>query len=326
MTSSIQTQVTLPLRVALRVVLQGIRVRFGRSVVTVMGVALGIAFLMSILTGQVIKTGVAGEQALRNEATRMFNFFVAEAGLPKGMVLGIVELGALNTVEDRLLAKIEAAGPRDIRRGNEAGDGATALLVIGEGAVDDVHILSLLKNARHKIVFTTRKEHGVVSDSDTKGLLLARELRPDELEKAVQERRQARFRNLWIVTIALFVTVIGITNSMLMSVTERFREIGTMKCLGALSLFVRHMFLIESSLVGLVGSLVGALVGAMFSLIAYAFTYGPGLVFESLDPLRLLLYFVLCVVAGIVLAVVAALYPARLASRMLPAHALRSEI
>jgi len=322
----IATQVKLPLSVALKVVRQGIAVRFGRSVVTVMGVALGIAFLMSILAGQVIKAGVAGEQALRNETTRMYNFFVAEAGLPQGMVMGVVELGPLSSVEQRLFARIEGSGPQEIRRGETAGEGATALLVLGAGAVDAGRLQGLLSGARHKLVFSTRKEQGVRGDAQVRTVVLSRELSAEEIADMETEARKGRFRNIWIVVIALFVTVIGITNSILMSVTERFREIGTMKCLGALSFFVRQMFLIESSLVGLVGSVAGALAGALFAIVAYAFTYGFGLVLESLNPLRMLLYLALCIVVGMVLAVVAALYPARIASRMLPAHALRSEI
>ena len=52
MERQIHNQVRLPNRVALQVVMQGIRVRFGRSLVTLSGVALGVAFLMSIFTGQ----------------------------------------------------------------------------------------------------------------------------------------------------------------------------------------------------------------------------------------------------------------------------------
>jgi len=326
MTSAIPTQVKLPLAVALKVVLQGIRVRFGRSIVTVMGVALGIAFLMSILAGQVIKAGVAGEQALRNETSRMYNFFVAEAGLPQGIVLGLIEVGGLNEVEQRLLARIEEAQPQDLRKGPTAGEGATALLVLGQGRAMDAVVRRQLEQMKHRLIFSTRASHDIVAAADTRVVVLDRELSAEEAEDMAEEARKGRFRNIWIVVIALFVTVIGITNSMLMSVTERFREIGAMKCLGALSLFVRHMFLIESSLVGMVGSVAGAIVGALFSIVAYAFTYGFGLVIKSLDPLRLLLYLALCMVVGMMLAVVAALYPARFASRMLPAHALRSEI
>ena len=54
-------------------------------------------------------------------------------------------------------------------------------------------------------------------------------------------------RQAWLVTISLLVCVIGIANAMLMSVTERYKEIGTMKCLGALDLFVVELFLLESA-------------------------------------------------------------------------------
>jgi hypothetical protein len=322
----IPTQIKLDLRIAFKVVMQGIKVRFGRSIVTVMGVALGIAFLMSILAGQVIKAGVAGEQGVRDEVSRMFNFFVAEAGVPEGLVLGLVDHGTLSEVEQRLLARIEAAGPREIRRGEAAGQGATALLVLGDGVVTDAQFAARLGDARHKLVFLTRTTQGRPSGEDVRSVMLEREPSEEELLERQEEAGKARFRNIWIVVIALFVTVIGITNSMLMSVTERFREIGTMKCLWAMSAFVRQMFLIESSLVGLIGAVAGAIVGTAFSVVAYSVTYGFGLVLESLDPLRLLLYMVVCMVVGMVLAVVAALYPARFASKMLPAHALRSEI
>src|SRR5262249_18468586 len=49
----------------------------------------------------------------------------------------------------------------------------------------------------------------------------------------------------WLITLALLVAFVGILNAMLMSVTERFREIGTMKCLGALDSFIVKLFLIE---------------------------------------------------------------------------------
>ncbi|MEI8350990.1 MAG: ABC transporter permease [bacterium] len=343
---AIKSQIELPLKVAFRVVLQGIRVRFGRSVVTVLGVALGIAFLMSILTGQVIKSGVVGEQEARNEARRMYNTFVAEAGLPRGVVLGILQLGPVNEAETRVLKEILAGGVEKARwcpssadrlpalpgtpvqqcERDSLGEGATALLVVGQGAPGPIEVGGILGGARNRLVFAARKAHALSLSGGDKVVLLERELRPDEVTKAAADLRKAGFRNLWIVTIALFVTVIGIANSMLMSVTERFREIGTMKCLGALSTFVRQMFLVESSLIGLVGAVAGAVVGALFSIVAYALTYGFGMVIHSLDPARLALWFVVCVVAGVSLAVMAALYPSRFASRMLPAHALRSEV
>ncbi len=115
---------------------------------------------------------------------------------------------------------------------------------------------------------------------------------------------------------------------MLMSVTERFREIGTMKCLGALSGFIRQIFLFESCLIGAAGGLAGSLVGALFSMLIYAFTFGFGLVTTSLAGAVgvLVLYLALAFGAGVVLSIIAAIYPANVASRMVPADALRSNV
>jgi putative ABC transport system permease protein len=127
-------------------------------------------------------------------------------------------------------------------------------------------------------------------------------------------------KNTWLVVMSLLVCVVGITNSMLMSVTERFKEIGTMKCLGALDSFIIRLFLIESALLGFFGSLVGALVGGLFMLLT-AIGY-----FGSFNWGMFLLYIGACVVIGTVLSVVAAVPPAMRAAKMQAADAMRSEI
>src|SRR5690349_337857 len=84
------------------------------------------------------------------------------------------------------------------------------------------------------------------------------------LDKAVQgpniEPSDAARLN-WLVALSLAVCVVGITNSMLMSVSERFREIGTMKCLGALSQFIVKIFMIEAIAMGAIASGMGWVVG-----------------------------------------------------------------
>ena len=60
--------------------LSGIRIRFGRSLVTVSGVVLGIAFLMSNLTGQLIKQSIAKESAERNTVNLMQSLVQSEIG------------------------------------------------------------------------------------------------------------------------------------------------------------------------------------------------------------------------------------------------------
>jgi ABC-type lipoprotein release transport system permease subunit len=121
---------------------------------------------------------------------------------------------------------------------------------------------------------------------------------------------------------------------MLMSVTERFREIGTMKCLGALDSFIVKLFLIESSLQGVVGSLLGAFIGlglaftrALFTFKATDLATGEAhwLAMEFFPGLKLFAWMAVAIVVGIVLSVVAAIYPAMRAAKMAPVDAMRAE-
>jgi cell division protein FtsX len=127
-------------------------------------------------------------------------------------------------------------------------------------------------------------------------------------------------KNTWLVAMSLLVSVVGITNSMLMSVTERYKEIGTMKCLGALDNFIVKLFLLESGMLGFFGSLVGALLGALAMLLT-----GLG-VLGSLDWKSLLVHLVFCVAIGTFLSIIAAVAPALKASHMQAADAMRSEV
>jgi ABC-type antimicrobial peptide transport system permease subunit len=135
----------------------------------------------------------------------------------------------------------------------------------------------------------------------------------------------ARIQTRWMVTLALLVSFVGIFNAMLLSVTERFKEIGTMKCLGALDSLVMKLFLLESAFQGLVGTLVGILVGVTLALIESASLVG-GAVWGLMPYSALARYVVICLLAGTVITVVAALYPAWRASRMQPVEAMRMEV
>ncbi len=343
----IPMQVRLPVSVALEVVLQGIRIRLGRSFVTITGVVCGIAFLMSILTGQIIKSGVKEEDAKRMEIVRMENFLLADAGGLESRPVALAVSGPLDEIETRFLLRQVSGAPwryrvtaadaarlpdalRPLAETVDAGDllaNQAVLFMVGGGGRPLPDALRPAPGTRAVIAAL----RGKAVDPGWPGIAfvpLARELTAEDLATQEQEARQERFRSLWIVIISLLVTVIGISNAMLMSVTERFREIGTMKCLGSLSAFIRRIFLLESSLMGVVGGTSGALFGMVFAFLVYAFTYGWGLVGTAAmaDAGLLGLYFGGSLAAGIVLSVVAALYPAQVASRMVPADALRSNV
>ncbi len=138
------------------------------------------------------------------------------------------------------------------------------------------------------------------------------------------ESVQASYRLQWLVFLSLLMCLVGITNSMLMSVTERYKEIGTFKCLGATDRFIVKVFFLEAALIGLTSSVAGALAG--IGLIVIVRGLGEG--FGSLEPLRSAWTPIAVTAAslGLLLTIVAAVLPAIQAARMPAATALRVEV
>lgn len=144
---------------------------------------------------------------------------------------------------------------------------------------------------------------------------------------AAQEEAAARAsRQVWLVIMSLLVCGVGITNALLMSVTERFQEIGTMKCLGALDNFIVRLFLIESAVLGVLGSVVGMLLGHLAMLGIFAIRERSLSVAAKMDWGDMVTYLLISVAIGTVLSLVAGIAPAVRAARMRPAVALQSEI
>ncbi len=128
----------------------------------------------------------------------------------------------------------------------------------------------------------------------------------------------------WIVALSLLVCAVGIVNAQLMAVTERFREIGVMKCLGALDRFVMRLFLLEAGMQGLAGAGIGALFGALVGLAMGALRFGTA-AFMHLSVVDVIVSVLLATLAGFLLSLAGVLYPAILAARMRPVMALRAE-
>jgi ABC-type antimicrobial peptide transport system permease subunit len=129
----------------------------------------------------------------------------------------------------------------------------------------------------------------------------------------------------WLVAVSLVVSIVGITNAMLIAVYERYREIGTMKCLGALDRHIVLLFLVESFYQGLVGGLVGFSVGMASAIVITGFSAGFDIVLYA-PRISLLTIFVGSVSLAMTLSMVATLYPAWRASQLNPVEALRYEL
>ena len=128
----------------------------------------------------------------------------------------------------------------------------------------------------------------------------------------------------WIVFLSLLTCVVGIINAQLMSVTERFREIGTLKCLGALNRFIVRIFVIEATLQGVTGGFAGALLGGGVGVLSTLIKFGlSSFAFIPWSTIGLTMFYTMCI--GTVLSLVGVLYPAIVASRMQPVEAMRVE-
>jgi ABC-type antimicrobial peptide transport system permease subunit len=121
--------------------------------------------------------------------------------------------------------------------------------------------------------------------------------------------------------LALVIGGLSVVNTMFMAVAERVREIGLKKAVGATTLNIMGEFLIEATLIGLIGGLVGFGIGAAITLVANA-TTAPGTSTLFLLTVRLTLF---ALGFAIALGAVAGILPAFRAARLDPVTALRNE-
>ena len=143
-------------------------------------------------------------------------------------------------------------------------------------------------------------------------------VRSDNLTKIMFENiKYVTIAALVIGTITLFGSAIGLMNIMLVSVTERTKEIGTRKALGATSKMILWQFLIEAIIIcqigGLLGVFLGVIIGNLVSIIIGS---------DFLIPwLWIFVGFAICLLVGLI----SGLFPAAKAAKLNPTEALRYE-
>jgi len=120
-----------------------------------------------------------------------------------------------------------------------------------------------------------------------------------------------------IAVISLLVGGIGVMNIMLVSVTERIREIGLRKAIGARPALIRRQFLVEASVLGFAGGVAGVALGLVGAIVLPRFSDTPVL----LSLTASLAAIAMAVGIGVVFGV----YPASRAARLAPIDALRNE-
>ena len=132
-----------------------------------------------------------------------------------------------------------------------------------------------------------------------------------------------------IGAISFIVAAIGITNTMIMSIYERTREIGVMKVIGASIADIQRLFLVEAGLIGLMGGIIGVifsfLLSTFFNLLANHFTMQNGAeeaVRISIIPLWLIF---VGIIFSTIVGVLAGYFPARRAMNLSALDAIRTE-
>ena len=272
----------------------GYEVERGRSF-TATDIALGLPVA---LIGQDVAQKLFPKTNPLNEVIRVNNARLQVAGVlkSKGSSMGM-------SGGDRLVFVPVSTGRNLLANGNESYNINVS--------VQDVHKLD---EAMEEAYLVFRRVRGLRLETADNFELV----RSDALAReAIDNLKSVGIAGTMIGIITLIGAAISLMNIMLVSVTERTREIGTRKALGATRITIRNQFLTEAVVIcqlgGLAGILLGLLIGNGISL-----AVGTGFMM----PWNwILLAFSLCMVVGLV----SGLYPAVKAARLDPIEALRHE-
>jgi putative ABC transport system permease protein len=296
----------------------------------------------SLLSGRFV-TG-PGEVVLGKKLARELGFVSPADAVGRPLILevrGLVHTQGTNLRADRRNLSVAVAGVWD-PPGGQHGFTADGLVLPLETIRDlpGVQFGSLLE----------RLFQGGPSSTTTFGRVVVRVRHPGDLFVVEQKIKGIGFQTQTLLgrlkelrtgfilmdllltavgSVALVVAGLGIINTQLMTVLERYREIGTYKALGASDGDVRVLFLGEAALVGLLGGLGGLLLGRVVSWIIEMCVNSVASRYDVDEPLIAFAFpFYLlggAVLFALLVSIASGVYPASRAARIDPIQALRAE-
>jgi len=174
--------------------------------------------------------------------------------------------------------------------------------------------MDLTVEATKEMTAVLRKRHRLAQGTDDDFMIRNQ---AEFIEMVAQASQVFTLLLAGIASVSLLVGGIGIMNIMLVSVTERTREIGIRMAMGARRLDIQLQFLVEAMVLSLLGGTLGVLLGVVGSWVLARMTGWNALV----SPSSILLSFGFAAIVGVFFG----FYPARQASRLDPIEALRYE-
>jgi putative ABC transport system permease protein len=178
---------------------------------------------------------------------------------------------------------------------------------------------SLIPQAIANVKTTLRERHHIDDPSNDDFSVRDQAAALDMIKKVTNI---LRYFLLTIGTISLLVGGVGIMNIMLIAVSQRIREVGLRKAVGAKNSAVEAQFLVESIFISLLGGIMGIIIGVavsfLISIVAQFLQYDwPFIIsWQSI---------IVATVVSVAIGIIFGLYPARKASRISPMEALRYE-
>lgn len=178
-----------------------------------------------------------------------------------------------------------------------------------------------IEQAIRDMELTLRERHGIADPTGGSDDFTARSM-AQALDMITAITDALRYFLAAMAALSLVVGGIGIMNIMLVSVTERTREIGLRKAIGANNFNIMSQFLIEAVIVTLIGGIIGIIGGSLASYLISVVINFLGYDWDFiLSPFSIILAAVVASAVGLVFGI----YPARKASRLEPVEALRYE-
>ena len=159
-----------------------------------------------------------------------------------------------------------------------------------------------------------------------------------DLAEDVLAISKAKYTGTFVIFSAIvLISLIGISNTILMAAFERVKEIGMMGAMGMKRSAIVKLFVLEGTMIGLLGSITGCLLGAILVggwMVPYGIDFSQFM--RQMGPIGYrttghftgtwhLIMFPIAFVFGLVVSALTSLYPAFVASRMEPSEALRKE-